>query len=138
MGYCVIDDIKKVFPEERLIELTDDNNTGAYDENIMNSLIEKATNEINGYCQERYSIPFAVVPGLIKDMCVDIVIYLLYLRRERVPEEIQANYKRILEKLRDIADGKISLGTTDISEDGISFTNKTEDDRYFKDPEGYL
>ncbi len=138
MGYCTIDDLKVSIPEKRLIELTDDNDTGAYNEVLINEIIKKAENEINGYCQERYDVPFVTVPGLIKDFCIELSIYKLYLRRENIPDEIQKNYEKLIKKLRDIADGKISLGTSDVPETNITFSSKTEDDRYFKDPEGYL
>lgn len=138
MGYCILDDLKNNLSEARLIELTDDTDSGVLNESIVNDNIERASNEINAYCQERYSVPFEIVPGIIKDICIDITIYRLFLRRENVPEDIQNSYKRAVEKLRDIADGKISLGNSNVSEDDITFSNKTEDDRYFKDPEGYL
>lgn len=137
MGYCVITDLDGI-SAQRLIELTDDNDTGAVDEDIVNGKIEKATNLINGYAKPRYTIPIDPVPGLIKDLCAEITIYLLFCRRESVPEEWSLIYKSAIGKLKDISAGRISLGSNEVQESEVEFTNKTVDDRIFKDPEGYL
>jgi phage gp36-like protein len=135
-GYCVIADLNEI-SAQRLIELTDDNDTGLVDEDIVTSLILKATNLINGYAKPRYSIPISPVPGLVKDLCAEITTYLLFCRRESVPEEWSLIYKSAISKLKDISTGRISLGSNEVQESEVEFTNKTVDDRIFKDPEGY-
>jgi len=139
MAYCSIDDLLKVIEERLLIELTDDEGTGTYDAGKIQRAIEAAENEINGYCQERYAskLPFDPVPGLIRDLCVNIAIYNLMLRRGHVSEEWQQRYKRSVEMLRDIADGRISLGDSEVEEDTVIHTAKGPDDRVFKDLTGY-
>jgi len=137
MDYCVIGDINGI-SAQRLIELTDDNDTGVVNEDIVNSNIKKATNLINGYAKPRYTIPIDPVPGLIKDLCAEITTYLLFCRRESVPDEWSLIYKSAISKLKDISAGRISLGSNEVQESEVKFTNKTIDDRIFKDPEGYL
>ena len=142
--YCSLDDIKKRIPERELIDLTDDNDTGSVDTAVVDAIIISASNEINSYCQERYAehIPFdeASVPSLIKDLCVELSVYKLKLRRNRVDESWEAIYDHAIKTLEKISKGTVSLGlakTSTIKANAITFTNKTVDDRIFKDPQGY-
>jgi len=143
MGYCAIADMVSTLSDEKLRQLTDDAKTGAYDSVLIQAEIDNAQEEIDSYCRTRYgdSMPFATTPGPLKAISCDITAYRLYKRRGRVPEEISAAYAAAVRKLDNIAKGVIDLGlsTGGIEEDGlsISFTDKTPEDRIFRNPEGY-
>lgn len=140
--YCDADDLISATSERDLIELTDDEKTGSYNAGRVNDAIASATDEINGYCLERYSgsIPFAEVPGIIRNLCIEISIYNLYKRRKAVNSDIRDRYKDAVSTLRDISRGIIKLmaGEEKIPESGVTFSNKDSDDRVFKDPTGYI
>jgi phage gp36-like protein len=140
--YCNVDDLISATSERDLIELTDDEGSGSYNLPRIEKGITAATDKINGYCMARYSksIPFTEVPGLINELCVEISIYNFYKRRQAVTDEIGNRYKDAVATLEKIARGIVKLMVDDVKvvEDGVTFTNKSSDDRVFKDPTGYI
>ena len=144
MAYCTIDDIKKLLPEDVIIQLTDDENLkpeaiNPADEKHANILarieeaIATADAEIDSYCSVRYSVPLSPVPGVVAKLSVTISIYYLYTRRS-VPERIETSYDKAVARLKDISRGLMALGidppppapTTDRAE-----SNKPVRDRIF-------
>jgi phage gp36-like protein len=111
MAYCTLADID--VPEKDLIELTDDNNVGVVDQAVIDKAIAAAGELIDGYLRGRYTLPLDPLPGLLKTLALDIVIYRIYTRRVRLapPEALTDRYKNSLKLLDQIATGKISLGT---------------------------
>lgn len=123
MAYCTLDDIKKMIPVESLLQLTDDEQTGAIIESRVDEAIAQADSEINGYIANRYTVPFVVVPDILRKFSVDISIYNLYARKvEQIPEARQTRYDNAIRMLRDVAAGKAALdgGTTPETTDNES------------------
>jgi len=113
MAYCIQDDILNQLEESALIELTDDENTGAVVDAVVARAIADADATIDAYCQGRYSVPLSPVPEKIRQVSVDIAIYNLYSRRgDVVPEVRKDRYREAVRFLEKVADGKITLGTT--------------------------
>lgn len=111
MSYSVLDDIKKLIPEDTLIQLTDDDGIGTVNQGRVDEAIAQADSEIDSYCGGRYSVPFATVPGIVKKISVDIAIYNLYSRRvEVIPETRADRYKNAIRQLEGISKGVISIG----------------------------
>ena len=143
MGYCTIADLVEAFTSDRLRQLTDDAKTGAYDSTILQTAIDDGQEEIDPYCRKNYadSMPFDPVPGMLKAINVDIAIYRVHKRRGAIPQLIVDAYDKAIKKLENIARGLIDLGTTAGAvakdEDSVAFTNKTPEDRKFREPEGY-
>ena len=112
MAYCTLDDLKKIMPEQDLIQLTDDTVPAA---SIVEANVEKAIADagelMDGYLRERYSLPLSPVPGLIGTLACDIAVYRLYARRARLdpPEGVAERYRNTLKLLEKIQDGKITL-----------------------------
>lgn len=135
MAYSTLTDIKKLIPEETVIQLTDDENTGAVVESRVTEAIAQADAEIDSYCGGKYSVPFATVPDIVKKISVDIAIYNLYSRRvEEMPETRSDRYKNAIRQLEGIAKGNISIGEATeptAAEQGGVEKNKTESDRIF-------
>jgi phage gp36-like protein len=132
--YSTLDDIKKLIPEEVVIQLTDDENLGVVNQTRIDEAIASADGEINGYCGARYTVPFSTVPDIIRKMSVDIAIYNLYSRRlEEIPETRADRYKNAIRQLEGIAKGVISIGESIAppAETGGAECNKTESDRIF-------
>jgi len=135
MAYSTLTDIKKLIPEEAVIQLTDDEDAGLVNQARVDEAIAQADAEINSYCAANYTVPFTTVPAVIKKISVDIAIYNLYSRRvEQIPETRAERYKNAIRQLEGISKGAITLGIDPapeaVSEGGIK-TNKTEDDRTF-------
>lgn len=109
----------------------------------IGKVIEAASSLVNGYCQARYSevMPFSPVPGLVKELTLDIFELKAYARRGMVAEEVQTRHDNALKILKNIADGTLKLDVPEtgakVAENSIRFTNKTPDDRVFRNPQGY-
>jgi phage gp36-like protein len=126
MGYCVQADILEQIPETELIQLTDDGDLGAVDESIVTRAIADADSEIDGYCGNRYTVPFVETPDMVRKLSVDIAIYNLYSRRQGAPENRQKRYDDAVSFLRRVSDGKASVpgatGTDESASDRVSLS----------------
>ncbi|HWH86352.1 MAG TPA: phage protein Gp36 family protein [Pseudomonas sp.] len=67
-----------------------------------------ATDLINGYIAGRYQLPLMPVPGVLIRLCSEVARYNLY--DDAPTEAIQDRKTATLKTLRDIADGRLSLG----------------------------
>ncbi len=107
--YCTLDDLKKDFPIERLIELTDRDSepTGGINVAVVDRAIERATDEINRYLRMRYAVPLSPVPQDIRDIACDIAFY--YLRDDAVEELTKERYEHAIKWLQGVADGRYDL-----------------------------
>lgn len=144
MAYCTLDDIKKLLPEETIIQLTDDENLKPSAINPalpahaaiigrIDEAIEAADAEIDGYCAVRYTVPFPTIPRLITGLSVEIAIYYLHARRT-VPEKIEKRYEKAVARLKDIARGLLTLGIDPPpapASTGGAESNKPVSDRIF-------
>jgi phage gp36-like protein len=133
--YCTLDDIKKLIPEDSLLQLTDDENLGAVDQARVEEAVAQADAEIDSYIGGRYGVPLSTVPGVVKKMSVDIAIYNLYSRRvEEMPEVRKDRYRSAVDQLKLIAKGTVSLGVAELppaADTGGAETNKATDENVF-------
>lgn len=149
MAYCTLDEIRKMLPEQTMVQLTDDEYVkpvtidpadpaciaiiGRIDESIA-----AADAIIDGYCSTRYSVPFSPVPSLINKYSIELAIYYLYSRRT-IPEDIKDRYTSVIARLKEIGKGDFSLGVTpepDTSAVAGNYgeSNKPVNDRVFTRP----
>ena len=109
--YIVQTDLLGQISNAQLIQLTDDTQAGAVDGTKAAQAIAEAEAEVNGYIATKHSVPLASpVPDLVKQLSVDIAIYRLYHRRQRVPDDVRKSYEDAVAKLKDIAKGILTLG----------------------------
>lgn len=109
--YSTLDDMKKLLPEEMIVQLSDDEGIGVIIQDRVDEVIASADSEIDSYCGGRYSVPFAVVHPILKKISVDIAIYNLYSRKaEKIPETRADRYKNAIRQLELISKGQISIG----------------------------
>jgi phage gp36-like protein len=101
MAYSTLSDLTNLVSESVLVQLTDDEMTGAVDA------------DIDGYCGKRYVVPFDPVPDLVAKMSADVALYNLYGRRDDVPEIRAERYKNAITFLKGVAAGSNSLGEDD-------------------------
>ena len=135
MAYSMLVDLRKLLPEEALIQLTDDEDLGTVNQERIDEAISGADAEIDAYCGTRYTVPFSTVPEIISKLSADITIYNLYSRRvDEVPPVRAERYKAAIKRLEGISKGLVSLGIAQVSastESGGVETNVTDDDRIF-------
>ncbi len=112
MAYCTLTDLKKLLPEDLLIQLTDDEGAGVVNQGRVDEAIAGADTEIDSYCGVKYTVPFASpVPDLAKKVSIDIAIYNLYSRKvEEIPSTRAERYKNAIRQLEGIAKGLVSIG----------------------------
>lgn len=137
MPYCVLQDIIDVISEEIVVQLTDDDNQAAVDEDKLDKAIARADEMIDAHLRNRYTVPFATVPELIRNISTDLAIYYLYDRRlnTQIPESIEKRYEKALAILASLQSGDLVLDSTDAGGRKPSEyrSNKTADDRIFND-----
>lgn len=136
MAYFDQSDLEMAVGAELVLRLLDDNRDGVVDAGALNQLVEDATAEINGYISHSYPdlARFeANPPRQVRRLSTDVGVQLAYLRRpeflnERGETPWEGRYKRALEKLREVRDGRFRLdddGTpdapTNASSLGVSF-----------------
>jgi phage gp36-like protein len=111
MSYIVQSDLLSQVSEEQLVQLTDDPKIGIVDTARVTAAIANAEAEIDGYVATRYAVPLAApVPALIKTLSIDVAIYHLWRRRQKVPDLVRTAYEDAVKKLEAIAKGTITLG----------------------------
>lgn len=112
--YCTIDDLRKQSSDDFLLRCADDDGTGEIDQVIVDEKINDAQMEIDSYCRSQYSVPFQVVPGLIRKLTVDIALYNLISRRgfdEDSPDVILVKrYRDAIKLLENLAKGVVTVG----------------------------
>ena len=111
MSYIVQSDLLGQISNAQLIQLTDDAKTGAVDTTKITQAIDGAESEVDGYVATKYTVPVAApVPQLVKELSIDIAIYRLYRRRQRIPDDVKKAYDDAIARLKDIAKGLLTLG----------------------------
>ena len=114
MSYCTQDDILERISETELIQLTDDENTGAVDADRVTRAIADADQEIDSYVGVRHIVPLDPVPALVRKLSTEMVVYNLYGRRTAgPPDHIKDRYTAAIRLLELIAKGQASLGAQD-------------------------
>ena len=110
MAYIVETDLDEYISETTLVQLTDDDRTGAVNSDIVTECIDGAEGEVNGYLSGLYTVPIAgTVPGTITEASVVLACRRLYLRRGAVPASFQDQVEDTMRLLVKIAEGKIKL-----------------------------
>ena len=132
MAYSTQSEILDQMDEDVLIQLTDDDDAGVVDTDVVTQKIADADALIDGYCGARYAVPFTTVPALVLKFSVDIAIYNLYGRRKGAPEDRRNRFKEAVDFLKGVAAGNNSLGENDPAAGETSFElSSNNPDRIF-------
>lgn len=121
----------------KLIELTDDTDSGVVDQSVFDGCRQSAKEMIDPYAAAKHAsrMPFSEVPGIIRTLAADLTKYHLHKRRDNVTEDIGELYERCERQLDKIASGKIKLfknsGDT-VRRDSILWKARSKDDRRFQ------
>lgn len=107
MPYATRSDLEHRYGEAELIQQTDLAGTGVINVQAVSDALTDASAMIDGYVSARYSLPLAVVPGLLVGVCCDLARYALYI--EAVPPIVQQRRDQAIATLRDISQGKLRL-----------------------------
>lgn len=113
MAYSTQADVLLQIDEIRLVQLTDDEGSGAINPDRVTRAIADADEEIDGYLGSRHTVPISPVPGILRKFSVDIAIYNLYRRVDNMTDQRAEAYRNAIRFLEQVANGKISLGASD-------------------------
>lgn len=113
MSYCTEQDLITRYGEDELIQLTDKQNVGQLDTDVINSAIADADSLIDGYLGSRYSLPVNPVPRSLVRIACEICRYYLY--ENLATDEVKDRYNEAVRSLKAISNGQMSIG---ISEQG--------------------
>lgn len=100
--------------EAELIRLTDDGATGSLDTGVMNHFIDAGEGELLGLIGQRYVLPLALTntstAETVQNKCLDVVVYRLYVHRDRgATPDLADLYRAAIKWAEGIALGKFGL-----------------------------
>jgi phage gp36-like protein len=108
MPYATLQHLVERFSEHELIRISDRENTGAIDADVVAGKLADADAEIDGYLAGRYTLPLTTVPEALRRIACDVARYHLY--DDRVTEAVQKRYDDAIKFLRMVAKGEVQLG----------------------------
>ncbi len=105
MSYASRTDLELVMEPEAVAQLSDDTTGALPNDDIVTRCIADADGVIDSYCEARYVVPFATVPGVVRNASTTIAHYLLCLRRGwTVSEKVKAAHDDVMSWLKDVSD----------------------------------
>lgn len=119
MAYCEVQDLYDALNEKAVTRMAKDESTDMEEiiEARIDAMIAKAGERVDGYLRGRYALPITNIPGILKDLCVDIALYFLATRKGIAESSVEANlvtkYKDALGYLKDVQSGKADIGIVD-------------------------
>lgn len=110
MSYTTLADLITRFGKDELVQLSDRQIplTGVIVSTVVDRAIADADAEIDAHLGGRYQLPLASVPVVIGRVACNLARYHLY--NDNPTDEIRKRYEDGLKFLRDVRDGKISMG----------------------------
>lgn len=110
--YGSLDELKKLIPESELIQLTDDENTGAVNDAVILELVSGVDELIDSHLRGRFALPLDPVPPLIRKIALDLYVYEIYGHRPvfGIPESIEKKRTAQMKVLASIRSGELQLG----------------------------
>lgn len=108
MTYAAQQDLIDRFGETEVLQLSDHENTGDIDADVVARALGDADALIDSYLATKYTVPLSPVPDLVKQMACDIARYLLY--RDSSPDLVTARYNAAVTSLKALAAGTATLG----------------------------
>lgn len=114
MTYCTIPDLVIRFGSRELIDLSDDDQTGAINEAVVGQVLADVAARIDGYLSDRYSLPLPQIPAGLVPIACDMARCMLAGRNNAVQptETMQARFDDAISYLEKVAAGRVGLGLT--------------------------
>jgi phage gp36-like protein len=120
ISYLVRADLAQFIDESQVLRLTDDNNLGQINEQVVSEIIASASATIDGYLAKRYKLPLLQSCSQLKEWAGAIVRHELHMRRpdgsDDLPKAVVRSYDNAMKSLREVRDCKLDLTVVDSSE----------------------
>lgn len=115
--YATLEQFVERVGEYQAIQLTDRQNIGVIDEEVLAIALLDSSSQIDGYLS-RYSLPLPSIPHNLTRICCDLARYrLCSMSNATITDEIVERYKFALAELKQITKGEITLGIDVLSEE---------------------
>jgi phage gp36-like protein len=108
------------------------------DSSALEDLIARKAETIDGYCRDRYTVPFSPVPKSIGDMCLALVlgdiIPIIYKDNKTQVDDARAAARQAIQRLEAIQATKFSVEAEDNASQGMGgqiYTTTPSADRIF-------
>ncbi len=111
MTYAGLDDLVKRAGEAEILQISDRDDDGVADADVIAAALEGADDRINAWLGNRYVLPLSTVPPIVKTWAVTIARYLLH--RDGAPDHVVRDYKDVNADLAAASLGKLSLDGLD-------------------------
>ena len=108
--YATAQDIADLYGATRLDMLADSDGNGTRDEAKIVRALATASDLIDGYLSNRYTMPLGRPSGMLRDCCVAIAVYRMASDAALLTEDIRTRYEDAVAVLKDIAKGVAGLG----------------------------
>ena len=105
--YCTKDELILRYGEKLLMQLTDHENAGIINDDLLTMTIADATNEIDSFFHMQYALPFSETPENVRRIACDLVLYRLY--NNNVTELMQKRHEEDFKILSMYASGELKL-----------------------------
>ena len=105
--YLGITELIARFGENEITQLSDRANSGIYDEAVVQTAIDDASAEAEGYLRIRYTLPLPEIPALLTKLVADLARHELY--DQAPPPVVEERRASALRQLRDIGAGRLRL-----------------------------
>jgi len=110
MLYCSKQGLIDRFSEDELIQLTDRNNLGVINDDVLNRSIEDASTEMDGYLS-RFNFSVDTLPESLEPFACNIARYHLY---DNAPtEHVTTRYNNAIKYLEKVNKGTLTIGKTE-------------------------
>lgn len=124
--YATAADMIRQFQRREVLALTDPEDTGDINQDILDGALKAASAEIDTYLSGRYRLPLNPAPPHLVRICCDIARYVLTGDERQATDTINDRYKAAVRFLELVASGKVTLGPaedgeTPSSEGGVQF-----------------
>lgn len=111
--YATAADMIRQFTRREVLALTDPEDTGDIDQDILDGALRAASAEIDTYLGGRYRLPLSPAPQHLVRVCCDITRYVLTGDERQDTDTINDRYRAAVRFLELVSSGKVTLGPAD-------------------------
>lgn len=131
MPYATQSNLIERFGKQELVDILPGEGPETINDSLVLVALEDASNEIDSYLAERYTLPLDVVPPILVQVACDVARYKYYACD--VTDEVEKRYTARLEWLGKVAEGDAGLGISSepAGSLGGGFTKKSQTDRIY-------
>jgi phage gp36-like protein len=109
--YATYAEFLKIIGSDEMITLTVLDNADEPNQAVAEEALQDASDKINAYLTNRYSLPLSKQPDVLRRPAIDIAIYNLASSHSALTEDMTARYKDAISFLKDISRNIIGLGS---------------------------